>query len=244
MGDGKGIVHWGVVMPIDLGMEPPVELVKVGDDRPGVSTRYSAARSARAAPQASRGWVTLSPTIVSGDAGGEDAMGPPRGRRRMLNSADGVTLPWPIAPPISTIRSIRSVRSGCSASSRAMFVNGPIGTSVCDRSRRGARDQLDGVDRLPGRVTAAGRSGPSRPGLPVDLALRPGRGGSARGRHPPPPGCGCALATSRTRIALAVTLLQRLVPGHGRDQRGELEFGAGRRGAGGPSRRRGLDRNR
>ena len=70
------------------------------------------------------------------------------GSHQMLNSADGVTLPWPIAPPISTIRSIRPVSSGCSASSSAMFVSGPIGISVCGRSRSGARDQLDGVDRL------------------------------------------------------------------------------------------------
>ena len=37
MGDGEGIVHWGVVMPIDLEVELPVEGVQVGDDRAGVA---------------------------------------------------------------------------------------------------------------------------------------------------------------------------------------------------------------
>ena len=37
VGDGEGIVHWGVVMPIDLGVEPPIERVQVGDDRAGAA---------------------------------------------------------------------------------------------------------------------------------------------------------------------------------------------------------------
>ena len=50
------------------------------------------------------------------------------GSAQMLNSAAGVRFPSPIEPPISTIRSGRA--SGSSASSRAMFVSGPVGTSV------------------------------------------------------------------------------------------------------------------
>ena len=37
VGDGEGIVHWGVVMPIDLEVEPPVEGVQVGDDGAGAA---------------------------------------------------------------------------------------------------------------------------------------------------------------------------------------------------------------
>ena len=70
------------------------------------------------------------------------------GSAQTLNSALGVTLPRPIAPPISTIRSIRAVSSGWVASSSAMFVSGPIGISVSGRSRSLLGQQLDGVQRL------------------------------------------------------------------------------------------------
>ena len=62
-GDGEGIVHWGVVMPIDLEVEPPIERVQVGDDGAGAA-RSRAARRRVAALSIAR-WVTSRPTIVT-----------------------------------------------------------------------------------------------------------------------------------------------------------------------------------
>ena len=47
VGDSEGIVHWGVVMPIDLQVKPPVEGVKVGDHRAGVTAPHATPRPAR-----------------------------------------------------------------------------------------------------------------------------------------------------------------------------------------------------
>ena len=47
VGDGEGIVHWGVVMPIDLEMEPPVEGVQVGDHGACVTLLTQAPRRGR-----------------------------------------------------------------------------------------------------------------------------------------------------------------------------------------------------
>ena len=49
-GDGERIVHWGVVMPIDLEVEPPIERVQVGDDGAGAArvAQRLGARGARA----------------------------------------------------------------------------------------------------------------------------------------------------------------------------------------------------
>src|ERR1043165_7278469 len=54
----------------------------------------------------------------------------------MLNSAAVVTLPSPIAPPIRTMRPMRSAASGYRAGSSATFVSGPSGTSVTRSTRR------------------------------------------------------------------------------------------------------------
>ena len=47
-----------------------------------------------------------------------------------LNSAAGVMLPSPIAPPISTISRMRGTTSGAFCSAVAMLVSGPVGQSV------------------------------------------------------------------------------------------------------------------
>ena len=62
-GDREGIVHWCVVMPIDLHMEPPIEAVQIGDDRRR-RDRVSRSASALAALSIAR-WVTSRPTIVT-----------------------------------------------------------------------------------------------------------------------------------------------------------------------------------
>ena len=52
MGDGEGIVHWSVVMPIDLHVKSPVEGVQVGDEGAGVAglAQRLGAGGARASP--------------------------------------------------------------------------------------------------------------------------------------------------------------------------------------------------
>ena len=92
----------------------------------------------------------------------------------MLNSALGVTLPMPQAPPISTIRSIRSCSSGWIASSRAMLVSGAVGISVSGLLAQLLRQQLDGVDRLCGSRLGSGQIGAVEPGRAVDLVRRAG----------------------------------------------------------------------
>ena len=47
VGDGEGIVHWGVVMPIDLEVEPPVEGVQVGDHGAGADPSHATPRRGR-----------------------------------------------------------------------------------------------------------------------------------------------------------------------------------------------------
>ena len=81
----------------------------------------------------------------------------------MLNSAAGVMLPSAIEPPISTMRSTFAppVRS----SSRAMFVSGPVGTSVTG-SGLSAIVRCEEVDRALARAARGSRvrsAGPSRP---------------------------------------------------------------------------------
>jgi hypothetical protein len=80
----------------------------------------------------------------------------------MLNSAAGVMLPSAIAPPISTMRS--TFAPPVRLSSAAMFVSGPVGTSVTAaglaaivRSMKSTAPWARGV-RLGG-----GSAGPSRP---------------------------------------------------------------------------------
>ena len=47
VGDGESIVHWGVVMPIDLQVEPPVEGVEVGDHARRRDPSHATPRPAR-----------------------------------------------------------------------------------------------------------------------------------------------------------------------------------------------------
>ena len=131
VGDGESIVHWGVVMPIDLQMEPPVEGVEIGDDRDRRGP-CSAARRPLGAEHRAMGDVEADHRHVGVGLKTRLAAS---GSTQMLNSALGVTLPRPIAPPMTTMPSIRSTSSGYIASSSAMFVSGPTGISVCGRSR-------------------------------------------------------------------------------------------------------------
>ena len=148
------------------------------------------------------------------------------GSAQMLNSAAGVRLPSPIEPPIRTIRSGRA--SGCSASSSATFVSGPVGTSVSLPSRR-ADLVGEEVDRMLGPRGAARRRqvGAVEAGLAVhvrrDVALAHERPVGARVDRD-------VAAARELEHAQRVRrrLVERLVAGDGRDA-DELELGRGER---------------
>jgi hypothetical protein len=74
--------------------------------------------------------VRSSGTIVTGTSAWVSTRWAASGSQCALNSATPLVLPAPSDPPIQTIRSIRDASSGCTASRSAMFVSGPIGTSV------------------------------------------------------------------------------------------------------------------
>ena len=87
----------------------------------------------------------------------------------MLNSAEAVVFPSPIEPPIRHRCAILGARCGCSRSSSAMFVSGPIGAIATGSglSARRPRDERDGAGRVDGgrgRVQAACRRSRSRRG--------------------------------------------------------------------------------
>ena len=85
----------------------------------------------------------------------------------MLNSAAGVRLPSPIAPPIRMIRSGRA--SGCVANASPTFVSGPVATSVALRGGTELLGEiLDGVLRL-GLVARGRQVGPVESGLAVHV---------------------------------------------------------------------------
>ena len=141
--------------------------------------------AARCASSVISAWcVTSRPTIVMSMPLAKTRCAA-SGSAQMLNSAAGVRLPSPIAPPIRTIRSGRA--SGCSASRSAMFVSGPVGTSVSLPVARAdlAREE---VDRVLGRSARRRRRqvGPVEARLAVhvrgDVALAHERPVGARGR--------------------------------------------------------------
>ena len=90
------------------------------------------------------------------------------GSTKALNSAAGVTFPSPIAPPIQTMRSMRSCTSGCRSSRRATFVSGAVGTRTTLGSISSARKSAAGPPT--GRDDGSCSSGPSRPVSPCTCA--------------------------------------------------------------------------
>ena len=82
-----------------------VEVEQLGDERAGAA---GAAQSLGVCSGViSAWWVTSRPTIVTSSPLSKTRAAA-SGSAQMLNSAAGVTLPSPIAPPISTIRSGRA----------------------------------------------------------------------------------------------------------------------------------------
>src|ERR671935_1714783 len=89
----------------------------------------------------------------------------------MLNSADGVTLPSAIAPPINTMRATRFLRRGAWRNAIAMLESGPVGTSVTSRSETVTRSTIRSTAWRGSSATAGtGSGGPSRPVVPWTLA--------------------------------------------------------------------------
>ena len=89
----------------------------------------------------------------------------------MLNSAAGVMLPSPIAPPISTISLMRGTTSGAFCIAMAMLVSGPVGQSVTVPGGSGAQHVDDRVDRMAvgERHAGLGQAGAIQPGLAVHV---------------------------------------------------------------------------
>ena len=129
------------------------------------------------------------------------------GSTQMLNSAAGVTLPSAIAPPISTIRSIFAAAPGGGASSSAMLVSGPVGTSVTG-ALGGAQALGQEVDGVRGDRRAGGRRevGPVEPALAVHVGRRRAAARTSGRSAPAATGMSPRPANSSTRRALAVVL--------------------------------------
>ena len=148
--------------------------------------RRAAARRARRVISA---WcVTSRPIIVTSSPLAKTRCAA-SGSAQMLNSAAGVTLPSPIAPPIRTIRSRPRRRGGARAGS-ATFVSGPVGTSVSDVAALDPLgEEVDGVLRRRARVVGARQVGAVEAGLAVDVRGDVAARGRAAGRRPRRPGC-------------------------------------------------------
>ena len=168
--------------------------------------------------------VTSRPTIVVSSPSANTRCAA-SGSAQMLNSAAGVRLPSPIAPPISTIRSGRA--SACVAKSRPTFVSGPVATSVGFSARTEALGEvLDRVHRL-GGARGRGQVGAVEPRLAVDVRCDVARAHERRvcarvHRHVAPP--------RQLEHAQGVRgrLVERLVARHGRHA-DELDLRRGER---------------
>ena len=129
----------------------------------------------------------------------------------MLNSANGVTFPAPIEPPITTICSIRSVSSGCVRSSSAMLVSGPTGTSVTRSpcSRRIRAISSTACSGASGMSSPLGSSAPSSADSPCTVGAV---------RRPPSSGPGAPAATgtpwmpASAHVARALRVVRSSVP--------------------------------
>ena len=161
------VVHRRAVPPVLAPVKAGVEVVQVGDEL-ARACRPSARRSTWAGVISAL-WVTSRPTIVRSSPLVNTRCAA-SGSAQMLNSAAGVMLPSPTAPPISTTRSIlrRQLRV---AGQQQRHVGQRPGRD--ERHRRGARlervgDPVDRVRRLglPGRRRQIGAV---EPGLAVDV---------------------------------------------------------------------------
>ena len=89
------------------------------------------------------------------------------GSASMLNSAAGVTFPFPTDPPMRTIRPMREEMSGASRSAMARLVMGPVVTTVTGSSEpRRCSIRNSTACFCSGSFVHSGKTGPSSPVSP------------------------------------------------------------------------------
>ena len=138
------------------------------------------------------------------------------GSHQMLNSALGVTLPSPIAPPMTTMSSMFSTRSGYIAISSAMLVSGPTGMSVSGRSR--SSRAISSTAWIGSRLARRRRQvGPVEARLAVHLVGHAGRVVDQRAVRARRDRHGVGADHVEHPDGVRRDLVQRLVSGHGRD---------------------------
>ena len=176
-----------------------------GRRRPGPARVPRSSSRAMSAGRTSAWWVTSSPDIRIGIPDSK-TIAAASGSAQMLNSAAAVVLPAPSEPPISEIAAIRSWSAGAARRSRAMFVSGPVATSVTGLSRvaQHRAHQLDGgeVDR-PDRGLRQVRAVESR--VPVELDRDPRSRTSGRSA---PAATGTSVRPSRVRTRSALRVVR------------------------------------
>ncbi len=202
------VVHGRALPAVALGVEAAVEAMQVRHQPPraargGEPLGVGVVSSARC--------VTSRPTIVTGRPLSKTRRAA-SGSHQMLNSAAGVTLPRPIAPPISTIRLTLDAGRGWRASSSATFVSGPVATSVTGSGSRSIACAIQSIACSGSASRAAGgRSGPSRPLSPCTCCAFAGSRISGRSAPAATASSGCP-TWSRMRIALAVVFWRVWLP--------------------------------
>ena len=162
VGDGEGIVHWGVVMPIDLEVEPPVEGVQVGDHGAGV-TRLTQRLGAGGAEHRAVGDVEADHRDV--EAGREDAVGGLGVAPDVELGARGdVADARRRRPSARSARSARAARGGWRAAGRCWSAGRSGSASAGARAACAPSARRRGSAR--GSRDGGGRSGPSSPVSP------------------------------------------------------------------------------
>ena len=119
----------------------------------------------------------------------------------MLNSAAGVQFPKAIPPPMSEIWAILPLSSGCASSSAAMFVSGPVGTSVTGSAlSRSTFAMSVTASSSSGLKSGSGSAGPSRPDCPCTVGAM--IGSETIGRFRPIANGACRPISVQMRSAL------------------------------------------
>ena len=114
--------------------------------------------------------VTSSPAITTGRPDWK-TISAASGSTKMLNSAEGVQFPRPIAPPMMTIRAILLCSSGWLFSSSATLVCGPVATRVTGSALSRSTFAISSTAvQLCGVKPGSGSAGPSSPLSPCTLS--------------------------------------------------------------------------
>ena len=165
---------------------------KVSRSATKLATGRLAARKRSNTSPVARAWcVTSSGDMVRGRPQ-SNTIAAASGSAHMLNSAAGILLPTPIAPPINEIALILGKIPGSRRIAVAIFVSGPVGTIVMSPSEFMSRSMSRSTPCCAtGSISGSGTSGPSIPDSPWILAAW--LAGRTSGRSMP-------LATGTSRI--------------------------------------------